>query len=358
VTSENTLALDRPEFKWASRLSIPDLTPEAERRAAERFARHYAAPEYRNSFNRLYPRWWEFNASHFGERLMVPHISIGLTNPRRFSECRLTTEFGGQINIVLADRIVFGTDQRVVRTEDLSAAGLLRFTDDLLLSGIAKQYVLEVLGTDEDGYGGYGPRFAAVATRIGEALGLPQVEPRRRGFRAMGQPVAAFWPWAFRPDGYYLGHVRLDHLRVAGLRSTPPLIRQAAVPGMYEYFLYLLVTNQITRLTEILGRQVDAETEARSPAVAAAERNPLDSSGMLLSMPVIAPGWLVWNAGCIPAIAEGIRTRRAFDGMPILADALQDAGCEDPVLLDHCRARTEHTANCWVLRLLTENLQT
>lgn len=123
---------------------------------------------------------------------------------------------------------------------------------------------------------------------------------------------------------------------------------------MYEYFLYLLITNQILRLTEILGREVDTEREARSPALAAAERNPLDPAGMILPMPLIEEAWLAWNAGCVRAIAEGIRTRRAFDGMPILADALQDAGCEDQVLLDHCRAYTEHTATCWALRLLTE----
>jgi hypothetical protein len=241
-----------------------------------------------------------------------------------------------------------------VRTENPAAEGLLRFTDDLLLSGTVKQFVLEVRGATEEGYGGYGPRFAAEATRIGESLGLPPVEARRRGYRGYGCPVAAFWPWAFRPEGYYLGDVRLSHLQVAGLRPTPPSGRLNAVPGIYEYFLYLLVTGQVARLTELLGRQVDAETEARSPAVAAAERNPLDPSGMLLRKPVIDPGWLSWHAGCVRAIAEGIRVRRAFDAMPILADALQDAGCGDPVLLGHCRARTEHTANCWALRSLTE----
>ncbi|AMV24086.1 hypothetical protein VT84_06795 [Gemmata sp. SH-PL17] len=52
-------------------------------------------------------------------------------------------------------------------------------------------------------------------------------------------------------------------------------------------------------------------------------------------------------------IAEGIRARRAFDGMPILGDALQDAGCDNPLILDHCRAHADHTANCWVLRGLS-----
>jgi hypothetical protein len=87
--------------------------------------------------------------------------------------------------------------------------------------------------------------------------------------------------------------------------------------------------------------------------VAAFKRSPHDASGVPLPTPVIDPGWLHWNSGCVRAMAEGILTRRLFDGMPILADALQDAGCEDTVILDHCRANVIHTANCWLLRALT-----
>lgn len=336
------------------RAAALNLTLDAERRAAEAFAIHYSAPEYRERFNRLYPRWRYYNATYFDGRLEVPHISIGLTSPRQFSACRPTTDYGGQINIVLAERIVFGTHHRVIRTKDLDAEGVQLFVSDLLLGETVKQFVLEVLGETEDGWGGRGPLFCREANRIGETLGLPRVEPRRRASRGMGQPVAAFWPWAFRPQGYYLGHVRLDHLKVAGLRPQARFARHSAVPGIYEYFFYLLVTGQTARLMDILGRIVDAEQEARSPALAASERGPCDTSGMPLPMPVVDPQWLTWNGGCVRAIAEGIRTRRAFDGMPILADALQDASCEDQVLLGHMRAHTGHTTNCWALRLLTE----
>lgn len=344
---------DGPERLSASILTtIPDPILD-ERQRCERFVREHAVPEYRERLPRLYDRWQEFNAAHFDGRLTVPHISIGLTAARRFSDCRRTTDYGGTANIVLADRVVFGTDTRVVRTP-YPAGGFVRFENDLLLGATVKQYVLEVLGDDEDGWGGYGPRYAAEATRIGELLGLPPVLARRRGFNGAGQPVAAFWPWAFRPDGYYLGHVRLNHLRVAGLRADRRIERHAAVPGVYEYFLYLLVTGQTARLTEILGRQIDAEREARSPALAALERAPHDPSGMPLPVPSVDPAWLTWNGGCVRAIAAGIRARRAFDGMPVLADAIQDAGCENATILDHCRAHADHTANCWVLRLLTE----
>jgi hypothetical protein len=342
-------------------LSALHLTPtnplDAERTANEGFVRTYSAPEFRGRLTRLYDRWREINATYFENRLATPHISIGLTAPRRFSETRLRTDYGGAINLVLSARVVFGTDTRVVRAE-FPAEGFIRFEDDLLLAATVKQFVLEVLGTDEEGYGGYGARFAAEATRIGQLLGLPTVETRRRAYRGMGQPVAAFWPWAFRPEGYYLGHIRLDHLQVAGLRPNRRAERYAAVPGIYEYFLFLLVTEQTVRLTDILGRVVDAEREARSPAVAAFERRPHDASGVPLPLPPIDPAWLTWNGGCVRAIAEGIRTRRAFDGMPILADALQDAGCENDLILSHCRAHAVHTANCFVLRLLTEPTET
>ena len=45
---------------------------------------------------------------------------------------------------------------------------------------------------------------------------------------------------------------------------------------------------------------------------------------------------------------------RAFDRLPILADALEDAGCTEQAILEHCRGGTEHVRGCWVVDLLTE----
>lgn len=323
-----------------------------ERHANEEFARLHSATEYRGLLGHSYGRWHDLNGKYFGNALLVPHIGIGITHARRFSQCRLATNYGGAMEITLSERVAFGTDTRLVR-EAWPAVGLVRFLDDLLLGETVKQFVTEVRGDSEGDYGGYGPLFAAEATRIGPEVGLPSgdVLVRRRAHRGRGEPVAAFWPWAFRDEGYYLGHVRLSHLKVGGLRVTPP--RNAAViPGVYEYLLYLATTNQTVRLIDILGREVDAALETRLPAVAAFERSPHDASGMPLPAPVIEPEWLSWNGGCVRAMAEGILTRRAFDGLPILADALQDAGCENPVVLDHCRTNSAHTANCWVLRSL------
>ena len=61
---------------------------------------------------------------------------------------------------------------------------------------------------------------------------------------------------------------------------------------------------------------------------------------------------LEWLTDTVLALARGIYAERAFDRMPILADALQDAGCDDEELLSHCRADREHVRGCWVVDLL------
>ena len=52
------------------------------------------------------------------------------------------------------------------------------------------------------------------------------------------------------------------------------------------------------------------------------------------------------------SLAEGIYADRAFDRLPILADALQDAGCEDAEILNHCRSDGPHVRGCWVVDLI------
>ncbi|QEL17428.1 hypothetical protein [Limnoglobus roseus] len=59
-----------------------------------------------------------------------------------------------------------------------------------------------------------------------------------------------------------------------------------------------------------------------------------------------SPAWLTPT---VVSLAEGIYEDRAFDRLPILADALQDAGCEDADVLGHCRGDGVHVRGCWVV---------
>jgi hypothetical protein len=63
-------------------------------------------------------------------------------------------------------------------------------------------------------------------------------------------------------------------------------------------------------------------------------------------------GWLTWNEGSVPKLAKTIYDDRRFDLMPILADALEEAGCDDATILDHCRGPGPHVRGCWVVDLL------
>jgi hypothetical protein len=59
-----------------------------------------------------------------------------------------------------------------------------------------------------------------------------------------------------------------------------------------------------------------------------------------------------WLTSSVLALAKGIYTDRAFDRMPILADALQDAGCDNEAILNHCRQSGEHCRGCWAVDLV------
>ena len=49
-----------------------------------------------------------------------------------------------------------------------------------------------------------------------------------------------------------------------------------------------------------------------------------------------------WRTDTAVSLARAMYESREFSAMPILADALQDAGCDEPAILDHCRAPGEH----------------
>ena len=50
----------------------------------------------------------------------------------------------------------------------------------------------------------------------------------------------------------------------------------------------------------------------------------------------------------VTALARQMYDTQDFTAMPILADALEDAGCQDAEVLRHCREGTVHSKGCWV----------
>ena len=82
-------------------------------------------------------------------------------------------------------------------------------------------------------------------------------------------------------------------------------------------------------------------------------------------------GWMfdaAWRTDTVVALARQMYTARDFSAMPILADALQEAGGDNDDIVSHCRERQEgvpgepaggssaqtapHVRGCWVLDLV------
>jgi hypothetical protein len=68
----------------------------------------------------------------------------------------------------------------------------------------------------------------------------------------------------------------------------------------------------------------------------------------------VDPGWLRWHDKVIVHMTHAIYDGRRFQDLPILADALEEAGCTDPEILGHCRGQREHVRGCWVVDLILE----
>jgi hypothetical protein len=64
------------------------------------------------------------------------------------------------------------------------------------------------------------------------------------------------------------------------------------------------------------------------------------------------PSWLTWHDGLLVSMAQRMYDSRDFSDMPVLADALEEAGCQDQDILGHCRSGEQHVRGCWVVDLL------
>ncbi len=69
----------------------------------------------------------------------------------------------------------------------------------------------------------------------------------------------------------------------------------------------------------------------------------------------IEPSWRTWYGGCVVQLAQAIYETRDYERLPILGDALEEAGCTDERLLTHCRSEQPHLHGCWLLDLLLQH---
>jgi hypothetical protein len=72
------------------------------------------------------------------------------------------------------------------------------------------------------------------------------------------------------------------------------------------------------------------------------------------ALPPVAPGVLAWEGGMVARMAAAVYEGGAFTPvrLAILADSLEEAGCDQTDLLGHLRGPGPHVRGCWVVDLL------
>jgi hypothetical protein len=73
----------------------------------------------------------------------------------------------------------------------------------------------------------------------------------------------------------------------------------------------------------------------------------------------INPAWLTWNDGTVVRLAQSAYEERHLPAglldnarLVVLADALEEASCDNAEILSHCRGPGPHVRGCWVVDLL------
>jgi hypothetical protein len=102
--------------------------------------------------------------------------------------------------------------------------------------------------------------------------------------------------------------------------------------------------------------QADLSAQARALALNADVTRQCDPLRDIFGNPfrsvTVDPAWLEWRDGLVKVMARKMWETGEFSDFPILADALEEAGCANEDILTHSRQSGEHVRGCWLVDLL------
>jgi hypothetical protein len=157
-------------------------------------------------------------------------------------------------------------------------------------------------------------------------------------------------PWASEDLAFLLN--RLADLGLVSTFNLPFLPQLANV--VQRWLATSPLTEELRTGLVRLGKAVEwcrsrAAERRLCEQLTALARNPRDTCrdpSRLVTFP------LAWRTDTALALARHMYESQDFSAMPILADALQDAGCDNADILDHCRGPGPHVRGCWCVDLL------
>jgi hypothetical protein len=134
----------------------------------------------------------------------------------------------------------------------------------------------------------------------------------------------------------------LEEAHAQSFAVVPSAPRDQRGPALAAYHSTNTSSAHAARLTWDAARDAGLSTQRACDIVR-------DMLGDFFHPVAIPYAWRQWEEKTVVKIAETIYQEHAFSDMPILADALEDAGCTDRVVIDHCRSHGPHVRGCWLL---------
>jgi hypothetical protein len=161
-------------------------------------------------------------------------------------------------------------------------------------------------------------------------------------------------------ERYAEGEVSAEVLAEAKRRATYIALRSAAPEELQWFrdgvrenegafqFLVLAATSNPHGMSHI-----ERTNSWRGAVRAAREQMPGLFRELFGPLPFRAPTFSPsWRTNTAVLLAQQMYDSRDFSALPILADALQDVGCDSAEILDHCRGPGPHVRGCWVVDLV------
>jgi hypothetical protein len=180
---------------------------------------------------------------------------------------------------------------------------------------------------------GHAAARALIADRL---AAMPPAAPEDEWVILDAHTIERRWGWVFFYDSRR--HRETGDVRLAVAGNAPYFVRRT--DGV------VFVTGTAYPIERYIGDFEAPAPKAEHAALAGLLRE-------IVGDPFRAPAFDPrWRTADVLGLARGIYEDRAFDRLPLLADALMDAGSDSDDMLAHCRGEEPHVRGCWVVDLV------